>query len=681
LFGVLVSANVAAVKVVAPTSCLLNRLLARASHHDENARLAKPARSRVLRVVTGLSLAAMLSCGVWPTRAHAWLLPEHRNIGVQSWKLLPPASQRYYAALWSEARSDSKAKFCGTPWMKELGMPPCIDFPAWAGLAGDHSCSPRQLVDKTLTSDWVIDVIAIGQDLQQKLARVKRESDRENIWTTSNLALQSADPEYATRAGANNAHFVLPSDGVAFDAFLSKTDRAGAPLNAHGLYVYYHSAAISLARALASTPPNQPGRAERAREVLALEAYALHFLEDIYSSGHVAGSWGDLATRKGTHDYYCGHGIGEVTWSGRPIVMYGDAHMQPEDLSRTTKAVALSLQQVAEAAASPSPESAADLSLARRALGLDSCQEISQPEPLPLSAADREQLRALLLETPQTGYGADSVALPRFRSDFGLFLGLHAEAALGPVYGGYGDNQVRGVGQLAIAARIGFGLENVVGSVNSGTMFLQGGLAMQSAQDDGCQTDGCQAMLFGSKLLPRVPARLGLDLGIRLPFWLIPGDMILLAPILAAVSTTALASVAMAAASGGLIPWQRTFATPIGWVEFTLGRQLGVTLFGLIGQPTVGWAQRSADGVTLPYPMTFRSIQLTFPIVEYTPFRTVSQNLTSELRFELLYSIDIPFDSKFWNPRTGQELDEPGPSLDAAHMVLLRMSVDGRTYL
>ena len=46
--------------------------------------------------------------------------------------------------------------------------------------------------------------------------------------------------------------------------------------------------------------------------MLADEAFALHFLEDGFSAGHVAGIWGNAALRKGTHDYYDEHGL-EVT--------------------------------------------------------------------------------------------------------------------------------------------------------------------------------------------------------------------------------------------------------------------------------------------------------------------------------------------------------------------------------
>ena len=82
------------------------------------------------------------------------------------------------------------------------------------------------------------------------------------------------------------------------------------------------------------------------------EAFALHFLEDMYASGHVAGSWGDVSQRKGTHDFYNQNGLEVFTWKGRDrtIVLMGDAHMRPEDAELAAKAVRTSLEQVLDTA-------------------------------------------------------------------------------------------------------------------------------------------------------------------------------------------------------------------------------------------------------------------------------------------------------------------------------------------
>ena len=77
---------------------------------------------------------------------------------------------------------------------------------------------------------------------------------------------------------------------------------------------------------------------------MADEAFALHFLEDVFAAGHVAGTRGDASQRKGTHDYYNEMGLKVSTWEGESIVLTGDAWMRHEDSERAAIAVQISLE-------------------------------------------------------------------------------------------------------------------------------------------------------------------------------------------------------------------------------------------------------------------------------------------------------------------------------------------------
>ena len=123
-----------------------------------------------------------------------------------------------------------------------------------------------------------------------------------NAATSAQIALARADPAYASRAGANNAHFLLPRGGQDFLGYLDAAlDRATVP-NSAATYFFFHGAAMVWRRAPSGDAG--PEAAARARLILALEAFAEHFLEDMFAAGHVAGSWGNVAERKGTHDFY-----------------------------------------------------------------------------------------------------------------------------------------------------------------------------------------------------------------------------------------------------------------------------------------------------------------------------------------------------------------------------------------
>ena len=112
--------------------------------------------------------------------------------------------------------------------------------------------------------------------------------------------------------------------------------RPGSVLNAPGVYVWYHMSALQKASRLAHEHLSADERGALARAALFDEAFALHFLEDMFAAGHVAGSWGDVSQRKGTHDFYNQNGLEVFTWTGRDktIVLMGDAHMRPEGLPR-----------------------------------------------------------------------------------------------------------------------------------------------------------------------------------------------------------------------------------------------------------------------------------------------------------------------------------------------------------
>lgn len=607
--------------------------------------------------------------------ASAWIFAEHRTIGEEGWRKLSPEARAYYSELWRSARPAVGERMCRGPQDAAVdSKATCLDYSEWPALAADHSCSPSDLLGDVLPSGWALDVARVSAEVKSQLEAARTPHARDNAWVMSNLQLQSVDDEYVTRAGANNAHFLLSRVAPELDAFARASGKAGAPLNALGLYQQYHLAALALARATRTDRSPAP---ERAAQILALEAYALHFLQDIYSSGHVAGTWGDAATRKGTHDYYSVNGLADTTWDGRHITLHGDAHMLPEDLARASQAVAMSMDQVFGVAGHSRGDDAIAAVDAAGAIALSSCQETVQPTPIAADADVRARMLALLQHTPMPGYGPDSVAWPRQRAEFGPFIGISSIGGAALSFGGYGGVGTRTVGQLSLTARLGYGLEEVVGSVNTGTMFVELGVVTQTAQTETCPNIEQCFLTYGTSLLPRVPARGGLTMAVRLPFWLLPGDLLVLAPVLAVASRPTLTKVAMRAASGGVIPWQRTFSTRIGSFEAVIGRSVEMSMFGVVGGATLGWAPwaNSPAGPLAIFPVSFRSLTFAFPALEYTPFRAISQSLSSALRVRFGYAIDVPFDDQYLNA------GGVGPAYAPSHMLLLQLGVEARHYL
>lgn len=614
--------------------------------------------------------------------ARAWIYPEHRDIALAGIAKLPAAERESLQRLWSEARRSMTGHWCENIAAVDQGLkPPCIDFAAWAALAGDHSCSPQHLLRAVVPSDWVLPVATVAAETKATLARSSSRVESLNAIAQSNLALQRADAEYATRAGANNAHFLLARTGGNAAEYLRSSVAEGAPLNAMGLYVQYHLAALAAADELSKVPAGDPTRSDKAGEVVALGGYALHWLEDSYAAGHVVGTWGATPWRKGTHDYYSEFGVDTTDWAGQSIVMFGDANMKPADLERASSAVARSLHELASALASGDP-----LAASARGFGpgpaamfaFDACKQERQPTDRGWEGIPRGFL-AEFGATPVPGREEGKVNLPRFRDELGPFSAVFASLTGGAAWGGI-SSSTRGLATIAAGLRFGYGVEGVTGSVGTGLSFVEVGLEMSASQVDNCNQGSSCSGLGSSTLFPRVPARTGVRFGLRVPFWLLPGDMIVLAPVLALASPRTLSNVGVAAASGGFIPYERSFRTGAGIFQIVAGREVQGTLYGyILGGRSVPLVIVPIDNPNPGGPqygvLALKSLSLGFPVVEWTPFRTFATQVAFGLQLQLGFGVEVPLSRQLEFP-TGV----PAPDVSTGWNVFLRVQADGRYF-
>jgi len=196
----------------------------------------------------------------------------------------------------------------------------------------------------------------------------------------------------------------------------------GAPANALGLWARAQLAAEGIARELAAGRIPEADRPAAARRALAIEGFGLHFLEDAFASGHVAGAWGDVATRKGTHDFYNVRGLDTATWGHDPVILHGDAAMRLAERDRAAQTVRESLERFLLAAdparlpSSPVPSFPAE--------GLECCHPPASLPPFDVTPGEEEELVRIVRDTPVPTRGKEDVALPRFRAEIGPFLGL-----------------------------------------------------------------------------------------------------------------------------------------------------------------------------------------------------------------------------------------------------------------
>jgi hypothetical protein len=614
------------------------------------------------RLALTLLLATCLGM-LQPVTALAWLYPEHRDITVLAVQRLEPADRALLEQLWSEVRTGHEARLCAQLVDTATGPPTCIDYAAWPAVAGDHSCSARDMLSNVLDAPWILHIARISARLKRQLATATRRDQRINAVRSSDIELQRADLTYATRASSNNVHFLLarPDVDIGPAAYARLALGPGAELNAMGVYVWYHLRALAKAARLAHGDLAPAARAQVALAALADEAFASHFLEDSFAAGHMAGTWGKAAVRKGTHDYYNEHGLEMVTWSGHRFVAQGDGYVRLQDAERAAAAVRDSLVQLLGALdGKVDMEVAADGFAETEPEAFDVCQQTHFPV-MPGTVADMRALVPVIVQTPVPALGPGPGELPRFHAELGPFVGVSAAVHGVALAGGFGSTQtgVSTTGGLEGAVRVGLGLEGVLNESGDGLIFAEAGLR-QDASALGAAT---------------VPGRGAITARLRVPFWLIPGDLVLAAPFLALSSPQTLQKMAVQAANGGLIPWQTGIATPIGRFQFVFGREVGLSFYRsrrkdpmLIETPGVG-----PTNSTL---VTLRSLQVELPILEYRPFRTFALDQSSSLMIQFYAGFDTPLQSSVVFPEGA-----PNPGLRTVGLGGIRVVFDWRYYL
>jgi hypothetical protein len=529
-----------------------------------------------------------------------------------------------------------------------------------------------------LDSRWVLNVASIAEKAGTSIANARTESDRRNAQMNGDLRLERADPDYSTRAGANNAHHLLPRTGNDPGQYVADALRAGVEPNIMGLYVLFHAAALEQAARFPAQGASASERAAEARRILALESFAFHFLEDAFAAGHIAGSWGPAAERKGTHDYYNEHGIDADTWENESLILFGDGHMRPPDLERAGDAVRISLFQVLEALVPDSPircDSVAIVLPEEISSGaFDVCKATAMPgwTVPPALAADLQDVVRL---TPIPFRGAGYASLPRFRAEIGPFVGIASGVLAEGADGGFSANREGGlVGSLDVGLKLGVGLDALLGDSGDGLVFVQGGILLQSRSTGGCGAD-CPGDPVLSQFVPGLPARSALSFRVRLPFWLIPGDLILATPILAFANPKLLEKMVIVAADGGLIPWQTKLSTPIGSLQFVAGREVAVNLFGYLGGKDAFLAVSGrGEGAPIFEPVAFRSIEWNFPILELRPLREYGTRYSFSTLVQFGAGFDTPIGAESLIP------GQPVPPLKTRYFGFVRVFFDGRRY-
>lgn len=605
-----------------------------------------------------------------PTRA--WVYPEHRQIAVMAIEQLGKEHRRILEEMWVEARIGYEDRLSASIIDPKHSVDSeVLDLASWPAIAGDHSCSPAQMINIILQTDWILRVDHIAIKLQNELAKAERPDQIRNAIRDSDIRLQRADIEYATRAGSNNVHFLLVRTSIrgSREDYFNESLATGAPLNALGAYSFFHTKALERVAQARAQKLTQQERSAILLAALANEAFALHFLQDSYAAGHVAGTWGDAALRKGTHDHYNEAGLEVQTWNDQRLVLTGDAYMRPADAVVATNAVKLSLEQFCSAM-----EQNEGLLPPKGMEILPDTFNVCENNEMPEMAFDMDLLSEVLEGTPMPGLSEGLGQLARFRTELGPFIGASSSVATAGLRGGFGPNQNEEavIGSIEANLMFGLGLDGVMNKAGDGLAFIQVGWRQDSPTTS--QFTDPNSTFQGSSVTSTIPGRPAYNLRMRMPFWLIPGDLILVAPILSWASPKTLQRMAVTAGNGGLIPWQSGISTPVGRFQFVLGREVGVSFYGL---------SRLQESLIVPnstfskvFLIGYRSTKWDFPFLEYQPTRTFSNTQSSIIKVQFSFGVDVPSREEILAPEVEEEI-----VLEEIWYVGMRLVFHWRRYL
>jgi len=293
---------------------------------------------------------------------------------------------------------------------------------------------------------------------------------------------------------------------------------------------------------------------------------------------------------------------------------------------------------------------------------------------MPLRKADVKYMITILANTPVPGLASGDGALPRFRSELGSFLGVSTSLNGAAINGGFGKEQTQGgtVGGVEANLRFGFGLEGVLNESGDGLVFIQAGWRLDGASSS--QISSLYTAGNANAITAVIPSRSAYNFRIRLPFYLLPGDLIYAGPFVYLFSHKSAAAMAIAAGNGGLIPWQSGIATSVGRFQFILGREVGVSLYGLSKtKPTLVIPVPNTSKSTV---ITYKSTLLDFPFFEYLPFnRSFSQEQSSSLLIQFGIGVDLPYGATVISPANA-----PVPELKSVWQFSMRVIFDWRHY-
>lgn len=248
------------------------------------------------RVAIAFVLALLLEA----SSARAWYFPEHVVLSRDGQSVLAPEIRAVLAAAVTGARRDGLT-LCEridpsldellvdtplqTPMIRTPQSVPCVPYSALSGLAADHASDVAELRTLLTSRAGITLVSAVAYEWRRFIdsaRRGERSLDRMSFVHELDVALYFLDPGYVPRARATRVHF--RDVGRSFETVLRELATDGRIDEVFARFTFHHLRSLILARM------------GRHTEALLDHAFAVHFLQDAFASGHLVmspASWAE----------------------------------------------------------------------------------------------------------------------------------------------------------------------------------------------------------------------------------------------------------------------------------------------------------------------------------------------------------------------------------------------------
>jgi len=267
-----------------------------------------------------LAASAALLCATVPARA--WYFPEHVVLSSDGQDAVPAEVRAVLGAAVADARKEGltlcprtdlrlvealRDQPLETPVIRTPKSVACVPYTALSGLAADHASNIAELRAVLTTGAGLALVSAVAYEWRRFLDSARRSPstlDRMSFVHQLDVALYFLDPKYVPRARATHVHF--RDLGRSFETVLRDLAMDGRIDEVVARFSFHHLRSLVLARA------------GRRTDALLEHAFAVHFLQDAFASGHLVitpASWSEgRGAVRSRHDAFNADGLAVKRW-------------------------------------------------------------------------------------------------------------------------------------------------------------------------------------------------------------------------------------------------------------------------------------------------------------------------------------------------------------------------------